>query len=60
MERLEKDEILSSLYFFDFTTCVDCIKEKYTKIKKKDATRAVGLLEIIHMDICSTSIMVSS
>ena len=51
MERLIKDEILTSLDFSDFTSCVECIKGKYTKVKKKGASRATELLECIHSDI---------
>ena len=53
MERLIKDGILSSLDFSDFSTCVNCIKGKYTKTKKKGATRTTELLDTIHTDICS-------
>lgn len=51
MERLIKDEILTSLDFSDFTSCVECIKGKYTKVKKKGASMATELLECIHSDI---------
>ncbi|WJZ90858.1 hypothetical protein VitviT2T_009975 [Vitis vinifera] len=51
MERLIKDEILTSLDFSDFTSYVECIKGKYTKVKKKGASRATELLECIHSDI---------
>ena len=30
---------------------MDCIREKFTKIKKKGATRSSDLLETIHTDI---------
>ena len=39
MERLVKDGILVSLDFSDFNICVECIKGKYTKIKKNGASR---------------------
>ena len=51
MERLIKDEILTSLDFFYFTSCVERIKGKYTKVKKNGASRATELLECIHSDI---------
>ena len=51
MECLIKDEILTSLNFSDFTSCVECIKGKYTKVKKNGALRATELLECIHSDI---------
>jgi hypothetical protein len=43
--------ILDSLDFSDFHTCVDCVKGKITRARKKGATRNKGLLEIIHTDI---------
>src|SRR5262249_50077789 len=51
VEKLIKDSILPSLDFGDFDVCVDCIRGKMTKTKKKGATRSLGLLEIIHIDI---------
>ncbi|XP_028063904.1 uncharacterized protein LOC114267114 [Camellia sinensis] len=53
MEHPIKDGILSSLDFSDFSTCVNCIKGKYTKTKKKGVTRTTELLATIHIDICS-------
>ncbi|RVW71318.1 hypothetical protein CK203_060129 [Vitis vinifera] len=47
------DEVLSTLDFTDFETCVDCIKEKQTNKLKKGATRSFAILEIIRIDICS-------
>jgi transposase InsO family protein len=52
MERLTRNGILDSLDFSDFHTCVDCVKGKLTRARKKGATRSEGLLEIIHTDIC--------
>uniref|UniRef100_A0A2N9II69 CCHC-type domain-containing protein n=1 Tax=Fagus sylvatica TaxID=28930 RepID=A0A2N9II69_FAGSY len=40
------------VFHFDFQTCVDCVKGKITRARKKGATRNKGLLEIIHTDIC--------
>ena len=51
MERLIKDEILTSLDFSDFTSCVECIKGKYTKVKKKGVSRTTELLECTHSNI---------
>jgi transposase InsO family protein len=52
MERLTRNGILDSLNFSDFHTCVDCVKGKLTRARKKGVTRSEGLLEIIHTDIC--------
>ena len=51
MERLIKNEIMTSLDFSYFISCVECIKGKYTKVNKKGASRATELLECIHFDI---------
>ena len=51
MERLVKVEILPSLDFSDFNTCVDCIRGKLTKSTRKGSTRSDGILELIHTDI---------
>jgi hypothetical protein len=53
IERLIKDDILILLYFSNSDYCIDCIKGKYTKqVKKSEAKRCVGILEIVHTDIC--------
>ena len=52
IERLVKDEVLNTLDFVDFKTCVDCIKDKQTNMYKKGANRHSSILEIIHIDIC--------
>ena len=44
--------ILDSLDFSDFQICVDCVKGKITRVRKKEATRNKRQLEIIHTDIC--------
>jgi hypothetical protein len=50
---LIKDDILIPLDFSNSDYCIDCIKEKYTKqVKKSEAKQSVGILEIIHTDIC--------
>jgi hypothetical protein len=53
MECLIKEEILTLLDFSYLGHCIECIKGKYIKhIKKTGATRSLGVLEIIHTDIC--------
>jgi hypothetical protein len=50
---LINDDILTPLDFSDSDYCIDCIKGKYTKqVKKGEAKRSAGVLEIIHTDIC--------
>jgi hypothetical protein len=52
IERLIKDDILTPLDFSNSDYYIDCIKGKYAKqVKKGEAKRSVGVLEIIHMDI---------
>jgi hypothetical protein len=51
---LIKDDILTPLDFSDSDYCIDCIKGKYAKqVKKSEANRNAGVLEIIHTDICA-------
>jgi hypothetical protein len=53
MECLINEDILQPLDFFNLYHCIECIKEKFVKhIKKSGATRSLGVLEIIHTDIC--------
>jgi hypothetical protein len=55
IERLIKDDILIALDFSNLDYCIDCIKGKYAKqVKKGEAKRSVGVLEIIHTDICGS------
>jgi hypothetical protein len=50
---LIKDDILIPLDFSNSDYCVDCIKGKYAnQVKKGEAKRSAGVLEIIHTDIC--------
>jgi hypothetical protein len=50
---LIKDDILTPLDFSDSDYCIDYIKGKYAKqVKKCEAKRSAGVLEIIHTDIC--------
>ena len=51
VDRLIKYEILPSFHFGDLDTCVDCIRGKLTKTKKKGATHSYDLLEIVCNDI---------
>jgi hypothetical protein len=52
IERLIKDDILIPLDFSNSDYCIDCIKGKYAKqVKKGEAKRNAGVLEIIHTDI---------
>ena len=52
IKKLVNDEVLSTLDFADFETCVNCIKGKQTNKSKKGAKRSTNLLEITHIDIC--------
>ena len=52
IERLIKKSIFPSLEFLDLEQYIDCIRGKYVKKIKKDAKWSVGILEIIHTDIC--------
>jgi hypothetical protein len=53
IERLIKDDILIPLDFCNSDYCINCIKGKYAKqVKKGEAKRSAGVLEIIHTDIC--------
>jgi hypothetical protein len=53
IERLIKNDIFHPLDFYNLDCCIDYIKGKYAKqVKKGEAKRSVGVLEIIHTDIC--------
>jgi hypothetical protein len=55
VERLIKDNILIPLDFSNSDYCIDCIKGKYAKqVKKCEAKRSAGVLEIMHADICDS------
>ena len=47
-----KDGVLNTLYFADFKTCVDYIKDKQINMSKKGVNRRSSILEIIHTNIC--------
>jgi hypothetical protein len=50
---LIKDDILHQFDLSNSDYCIDCIKGKYAKqVKKGEGKRSVGILEIIHTDIC--------
>ena len=51
IDRLIKDDILPILDFEDMEPCIDCIRDKLSKTKKKEEICSSGLLEIIHTDI---------
>ena len=52
IERLVKNDILPPLELSDLEQCRECIKGKYVKKIKKGVKRSVGILQIIHTDIC--------
>ena len=52
IEHLIREEILHRLDFSDLEHYIDCTKAKYVKQIKKGAIRSLGLLELIHTDIC--------
>jgi hypothetical protein len=52
IKRLLNDEVLKTLDFTNFGTCVDCIKGKQPNKTTKGAKRSYEILEIIHTDIC--------
>jgi hypothetical protein len=53
IERLIKDDILIPLDFSNSDYCINCIKGKYAKqVKKGEAKRSAGVLEIIYTYIC--------
>jgi hypothetical protein len=53
IERSIKDDIIIPLDFSNSDYCIDCIKGKYAKqVKKGEAKRSAGVLEIIHTNIC--------
>lgn len=52
MQFLVKQNVLPTLDFSDLTYCIECIKGKFVKKKKKTTVRSTGLLNLIHTDIC--------
>ena len=38
--------------FSDFSTCLDCIRGKLTKLRKYESERSTDLLQLIHTNIC--------
>ena len=58
-ENKDTCRILESLNLTDFKVCVECVKEKWTNIRKLGAYRSSGVLELIHTDICEPFPMAS-
>ena len=56
IKRLVNDNVLNTLDFANFDTCIDCIKGKQSNNFKKGAKRSTDVLEIIHSDICCPDI----
>jgi hypothetical protein len=53
IERLINDDTFYPLDFSNSNYCINCIKGTYAKqVKKGEAKRSAGILEIIHTDIC--------
>lgn len=50
--QLSKMNLISAIDFKSAIECVDCMKGKMTNVRKLDAKRSHGLLEIIHTDVC--------
>ena len=53
MQRLIKEGVFRNLDFFDFDTCIDCIKGKLpARVRKGKRDRKQDVLKIIYSDIC--------
>lgn len=52
IKKLVNDGVLKTLNFFNFGTCVDCIKSKQTNKTSKGAKMSDEMLGIIYIDIC--------
>ena len=59
LQLLVKENILPELDFGDFDICVECVKGKTTKSRRKEATRSSQLLELIHTDICGNKYFIT-
>ena len=57
VEHLIDYEILPHLDSDDLEICVDCVKGKFKKTKKKGATHSQNLLEIVHTDISAPTLL---
>ncbi|KAM1561756.1 hypothetical protein ACFX1Z_004844 [Malus domestica] len=44
--------LIPAIDFKSAIECIDCMKGKMTNVRKLDAKRSHGLLEIIHTDVC--------
>ncbi|RDX92658.1 hypothetical protein CR513_25178, partial [Mucuna pruriens] len=54
-----QDEILEPLDLSNFKVCVECIKGKWTNIRKLVAEKVKDVLELIHTDVCSYFLITS-
>ena len=52
IQRLVPEGILDSLNFSNLKSCIECIKGKQTNIRKIGANRSLGVLKLVHTDIC--------
>lgn len=51
LKSLVKSGVIGPLDFSDFSTCLDCIRGKLTKLHKFESDRSTDLLQLIHTDI---------
>ena len=51
--------IIDSLDFSNLKKCIECIKGKQTNIKKVGTNMSLGVLKLIHTDICGPFPMTS-
>ena len=52
-------EILDSLNFSNLKICIECVKGKQTNVKKIGANKSLGVLELVHTNICGPFPMAS-
>ena len=52
IQRLVPEGILDSLNFSNLKSCIECIKGKQTNVRKIGANRSLGVLKLVHIDIC--------
>lgn len=52
LQELIKQDILPSLDFINFRTCIDCLKCKMTNSRNFSSKRSEMLLGLIHTDLC--------
>lgn len=53
LKSLVENGIIGPLDFSDFDQCMDCVRGKMPKKSNFVASRALGLLDLIHTDICA-------